>query len=519
VFYALIVAGVVSGGSATAEPGVVIDDQLSLGVPISCIMLDSTHFGERMLLVGTDTAADGRSFVIRVRTAPLAVVDTVATFASRVRVIHAGYVNGDGETDFLIGLDTVVVRIIAGPAGGTDTIPIQLTVETPFCGGPPDTVFVTGTVRDIEIDDAEHRFWVGYYATVRFWPCFDAEAYETAGGMCRFDSTNAEGTTIIEGRNVLDISVCRAPGAWNRSLIAFWHYSYTVEIHFQMHEPRIAQTGYIVYNDRGEMAFSATLLDVFARGGDGFARAGFFSPVRLADMTGDGTPEFLYTYGSEWGDIDSDTVDVGLRAYTLGADTALWTWTSIPYIPASVWEVDGDGLPDVLLHPGYYTPGLPGGYPATALKGSTGDSLLTVVTPINMHPEVIGSLENGGDQRGVLVRSDTLVVFHFDFTTGVSDDPAIRPRLFELHQNYPNPFNASTTLRYSVANPAPVTLVVHNVLGQRVRTLVNRIVEAGGHEVQWNGHNDAGHVVGSGVYFAVMKVDQVRQVRKMLLIK
>jgi hypothetical protein len=107
---------------------------------------------------------------------------------------------------------------------------------------------------------------------------------------------------------------------------------------------------------------------------------------------------------------------------------------------------------------------------------------------------------------------------------GATADATV-PKEFALDQNYPNPFNPSTTLRYAVPVNAPVTLKVYNILGQEVATLVNEVQAPGIHTVIWNGTNNLGRSVGSGVYFTRLQAPRAGgagdfvQVRKMMLIK
>jgi flagellar hook assembly protein FlgD len=75
------------------------------------------------------------------------------------------------------------------------------------------------------------------------------------------------------------------------------------------------------------------------------------------------------------------------------------------------------------------------------------------------------------------------------------------PNSFALLQNYPNPFNPSTNIDFSTPEPGIVTLVVYDVLGRQVQILMNGIVPAGNHSVQWDGRDSGGMHVGSGVYF------------------
>ncbi|MDZ7725349.1 MAG: T9SS type A sorting domain-containing protein [candidate division KSB1 bacterium] len=81
------------------------------------------------------------------------------------------------------------------------------------------------------------------------------------------------------------------------------------------------------------------------------------------------------------------------------------------------------------------------------------------------------------------------------------DEKEAQPTAFRLHQNYPNPFNPVTRIRFQVPETAQATLMIYNILGQKVRTLLNRTIEAGEHQITWDGSNDYGLQVGSGVYF------------------
>jgi len=90
-----------------------------------------------------------------------------------------------------------------------------------------------------------------------------------------------------------------------------------------------------------------------------------------------------------------------------------------------------------------------------------------------------------------------------------------------LSQNYPNPFNPTTTIRYLVPDGGVqrVRLVVYDVRGARVRTLVDREQRGGSYAVEWDGRNDQGQAVGSGVYFYRLVERNYTQTRKMLLLK
>jgi len=91
------------------------------------------------------------------------------------------------------------------------------------------------------------------------------------------------------------------------------------------------------------------------------------------------------------------------------------------------------------------------------------------------------------------------------------------PGGFRLSQNYPNPFNPVTTIVYRLAKPSRVTLEIYNSLGQRVRMLVNETQTSGEHLVRWDGRDDAGQAVTSGMYVYRLKAGDFLESRPMIL--
>jgi len=111
---------------------------------------------------------------------------------------------------------------------------------------------------------------------------------------------------------------------------------------------------------------------------------------------------------------------------------------------------------------------------------------------------------------------------NFDLATSVeekTDPTSQRPTEFVLSQNYPNPFNPITQIEYTLQNPAQVTLQIYNLLGQKVKTLVNEQKPAGSYRIFWDGKNEAGITVASGIYFYRLKANGVSQTRRMVLLK
>lgn len=85
--------------------------------------------------------------------------------------------------------------------------------------------------------------------------------------------------------------------------------------------------------------------------------------------------------------------------------------------------------------------------------------------------------------------------------------------------NYPNPFNPETTITYAIPKTGQVNIEIYNLKGQKVKTLINQKIEAGTHRVVWNGKDQDGKSVSSGVYFFKVKTEEDAQVKKMLLMK
>jgi hypothetical protein len=90
---------------------------------------------------------------------------------------------------------------------------------------------------------------------------------------------------------------------------------------------------------------------------------------------------------------------------------------------------------------------------------------------------------------------------------------------FALEQNYPNPFNPSTTIAYTLAKPAGVRLVIFDVAGRLINSLVNEFQEAGRHTVTWNAGEHRTSSLASGIYFARIEVGDRVAIKKMLLTK
>ncbi|MBD3288928.1 T9SS type A sorting domain-containing protein [candidate division KSB1 bacterium] len=107
-----------------------------------------------------------------------------------------------------------------------------------------------------------------------------------------------------------------------------------------------------------------------------------------------------------------------------------------------------------------------------------------------------------------------------DFVS-VDDDSKTNglPSEFRLEQNYPNPFNPSTVISYSIPTESIVSLEIYNLLGQKVRTLVSTKQKAGSYRITWNGSNEEGNALTSGLYIYRFKAGAFIRSKKMFLLK
>jgi hypothetical protein len=93
------------------------------------------------------------------------------------------------------------------------------------------------------------------------------------------------------------------------------------------------------------------------------------------------------------------------------------------------------------------------------------------------------------------------------------------PKDFELNQNYPNPFNNETVIKFNLRRPASVTLTIYNILGQRVRMLVEGRLAAGSQTVSWDGKDDKGNDLSSGIYFYQLRAGEMSETKRLVLLK
>ena len=131
-----------------------------------------------------------------------------------------------------------------------------------------------------------------------------------------------------------------------------------------------------------------------------------------------------------------------------------------------------------------------------------------------------GALPSVIDEATGVIRATATSLGQFSLVVGpAGTTPIARGGLARLHKNYPNPFNPSTTIPYELETTQQVRIAVYDVAGRLVAELVNAQVPAGAGQVSWDGRNNMGEPVGSGVYFVRLESGQTMTARKMMLVR
>ena len=137
------------------------------------------------------------------------------------------------------------------------------------------------------------------------------------------------------------------------------------------------------------------------------------------------------------------------------------------------------------------------------------------------------------EQRDLFVLSqDGELIFHDNVTTGIPSDlsqliinnlrigdDVLNPTGFELYQNYPNPFNSYTEIKYYLPEASRKQLMIYDLTGNLIKTLSDRLTAKGKGSIYWNGRNDNGQNVASGVYLCILSSGDMFQSRKITLLK
>ncbi len=191
-------------------------------------------------------------------------------------------------------------------------------------------------------------------------------------------------------------------------------------------------------------------------------------------------------------DIDTSTVAI----------TAINGASIVPIYrngPTDIGDYDSDGIPDRMTK-----------FDRQILKGVL-DSLVT--PPLEVELTICGELTDGLEFRGI----DTIYVFQ-PGGPHVAEESNIS-RTTTLYANQPDPFCERTTIKYGLAQDSHTKLVIYDIAGNKVRTLVNDVMYAGYHSIAWDGHDNNGKRAPSGVYFLKFQSGDIASTEKLVLLR
>ena len=150
------------------------------------------------------------------------------------------------------------------------------------------------------------------------------------------------------------------------------------------------------------------------------------------------------------------------------------------------------------------------------MKALSNDSLPETAPNPNDWPDNHHVIIYGYDAMYVIIANIIWMGLGDSPITGVNDQ---QQRIISLKQNYPNPFTTTTMIEYNLPSPAPVTINIYNVLGQRIAQIKKPLESAGPHSIIWNGSNDRGVPVSSGIYLYCLKAGGLSQTLKMIRLR
>jgi len=209
--------------------------------------------------------------------------------------------------------------------------------------------------------------------------------------------------------------------------------------------------------------------------------------------------------GDKLEDLDDPTTSTVIESITLLANE-MDGFVRVMAYSTSRANTTGDGMEGTLFHITYKAINGLGSLPATVSFG-----LGSLDLPgTSMDPEILNVACSFPDTSNMVAFSTT--------NLGVMVENGI-PLQYNLSQNYPNPFNPSTKISFDLIEGGKSTLIVYNLLGKKINTLMNSLLNPGHHSIEWNGLDYNGQSVASGVYFYELRSGDFVAKKKMLLLR
>jgi outer membrane protein assembly factor BamB len=230
--------------------------------------------------------------------------------------------------------------------------------------------------------------------------------------------------------------------------------------------------------------------------------------IKLDDVNNDNFPDLYFTHS---GFNNALVVDGHSGDQIWNQPVADQPWNA-----ARIEDISGDGINDLLVgtlynsNYGYFLNGADGSVLGSVNVGTPVDAIASI-------PDIAG---DGSMEMVVGGRNGWVYCYSGgNEFVNVEDIAYFQSSYYKLMQNYPNPFNPITTLRYDLPEQVNVNIIIYDMLGRQVRTLINQTQDAGFKSVIWDGTNDFGKTVSAGIYLYTIKAGDYSQTKKMVLLK
>ncbi len=192
-------------------------------------------------------------------------------------------------------------------------------------------------------------------------------------------------------------------------------------------------------------------------------------------------------------------------------------WTRDEAGAADVGDVNGDGIDEfIMTSMKWYEPDFPKQY--LRIVNCQNNLLWETEFDTEASALVAANIDKDVNDEILLTSNDLLIALDIELETGMNRDQAI-PSHSRMFQNYPNPFNPLTTIEYTLRQNSNVELIIYDILGNPVITLVDAKQTAGTFKLLWNSRDEEGVAVPTGVYFGRLKTDSFTRTIKLLYVK
>lgn len=336
-----------------------------------------------------------------------------------------------------------------------------------------------------------------------------------------------------DNNNTIDVAVASHNGQ-------FWGVLYNdgngqfspPQYHYENYRPLDIACGNLNQDGRNDIAICGLQTDVYFSYDSGYQcftlTNDFKEEISIADMDNDGDNDIITLVNLYLVGYTGITLfeNIGNNSFTPHSEILFQP----PLSHFRISDVDNDSLPDVactgddgiyvLMNSGNFILSAPNFFPivnygefsrrsfCADLDGNGYEDVITVRYLHAPLPSNLNILFNDGSGN-----------FVEDPVVGIIKNGPPVPTSFDLRQNYPNPFNNTTIISYYLEKVVYIELSIHNINGQLIKTIANEQQKVGMHSVRWDGTNNAGKEVSSGVYLYTLRVGNEVITRKMSLIR